>query len=184
MENANQSLLRTIFGMMINPSGTIKNALLSTKWYFSVAISGLAFGLFFVQTGLDLYKTGQKGFEFVLISGGTGILYGIVAIPMIGALLWAILKMYKSDKDIKTTVSSFCLSYSGALVYGTLGLLFSLAFGWKTSIAFGVTGVLWAIGPMIIGIREMTKGRNGMSIPIATVISVVVLVSWSIFGNL
>lgn len=184
LDNTNQSLFRTIFGMMINPSGTIKNALLSTKWYFSVAISGLAFGLFFVQTGLDLYKTGQKGISFVWISGGTGVLYGVIAIPLIGFLLWTILKIYKSEKDIKTTISSFCLSYSGALVYGTLGLIFSLVLGWKTSIAFGVTGVLWAIGPMIIGIREMTKGKNGMSIPIATVISAVVLVSWSIFGNL
>lgn len=184
MENANQSIFRTIFGMMINPSGTLKNAILSTKWYFSVAISGLAFGLFFLQTGLDLYKTGQKGFSFVLISGGTGVLYGMIAIPLIGLLLWAILKIYKSENDIKSTISSFCLSYSGALIYGILGLIFSLAFGWKTSIAFGVTGVLWAIGPMIVGIREMTKGKNGMSIPIATIISAVVLVSWSVFGNL
>ncbi|MDD2401452.1 MAG: hypothetical protein PHD60_04410 [Clostridia bacterium] len=31
VENKKQSLFRTVFGMMINPSGTLKNALLSTK---------------------------------------------------------------------------------------------------------------------------------------------------------
>ena len=184
MENTNQSIVRTIFGMMINPAGTLKNALLSTKWYFSVAISAVAFGLFFIQTGLDLYKTGQKGMSYVWISGTTGIIYGIIGIPLIGLLIWVILKTSKSEKDMRTTISSFCLSYSGALVYGFLGLFFSLVLGWKTSVAFGVTGVLWAIGPMIITIREMTKGNTALSIPIATVVSAVVLVSWSFFGNL
>ena len=184
MENTKQSLFRTIFGMMINPSGVLKNALLSTKWYFSVAISAVAFGLFFIQTGLDLYKTGQKGIDFVWLSVATGVLYGMTAIPVIGFFIWIILKLSKSDKNIKWTISSFCLSYSGALVYGVLGIIFSLVLGWKTSVAFGVTGVLWAIGPMIISIREMTGGKNALSIPIATFVGAVVLVSWSFFGNI
>jgi len=184
VENTKQSLFRTIFGMMINPSGTLKNALLSTKWYFSVAVSALAFGLFFGQTGLDLYKTGQKGLGFVWLSGAAGVVYGLLAIPLIGFFIWTVLKLSRSDRKVKETISSFCLSYSGALVYGVLGIIFSLALGWKTSIAFGVTGVLWAIGPMIITIRELTGGKNAMSVPIATAAGAVVLVSWSIFGNL
>jgi len=184
MENNKQSLLRTIFGMMINPSGVIKNAMLSTKWYLSVIISAVAFGLFFIQTGLDLYKTGQKGIDFVYFSAGTGVLYGMIAIPVIGFFIWIILKLTKSDKSLKTTISSFCLSYSGALIYGLLGIVFSVVLGWKTSVAFGVTGVLWAIGPMIIVIREMTDGKNALSIPIATAVSAIVLISWSLFGNI
>jgi len=116
MENTKQSLFRTIFGMMINPSGTVKNALLSTKWYFSVVISALAFGLFFVQTGLDLYKTGQKGLDFVWLSGAVGVFYGLLTIPLIGFFIWIMLKLSRSNRNIKETVSSFCLSYSGALV--------------------------------------------------------------------
>lgn len=184
MENSQQSLFRTIFGMMINPSGTLKNALLSTKWYFSVGVSALAFGLFFGQTGLDLYKTGQKGIEFVLLSGAAGIAYGLLAIPLIGFFIWILLKLSRADKNITETVSSFCLSYSGALIYGVIGLVFSLVLGWKTSVAFGVTGVLWAIGPMIITIRELTGGKNTLSVPVATVVAAVVLISWSTFGNL
>ncbi|HWR55770.1 MAG TPA: hypothetical protein VN462_04655 [Negativicutes bacterium] len=184
MKNTKQSLLRIVFGMMINPAGTLKNALLSTKWYFSVAISALAFGLFFGQTGLDLYKTGQKGLGFVWLSGAAGIAYGLLAIPLIGFFIWTILKLSKSERNIKETVSSFCLSYSGALVYGVLGIIFSLVLGWKTSVAFGVTGVLWAIGPMIITIRELTGGKSALSVPIATVVGAVVLISWSVFGNI
>ncbi|GAB6153215.1 hypothetical protein JCM17380_19650 [Desulfosporosinus burensis] len=184
MEKTKTSMLKTIFGMMINPSGILKSAMLSTKWYFSLIVSGLAFGLFFIQTGLDLYKTGQKGVDFLLLSAGVGILYGVLLIPLLGFLMAVILKISKSDKKIGQIISLFCLSYSGALIYGTLGIVFSLALGWKTSIAFGVSGVLWAIGPTIVTIREMTGGKNTMSIPIATIISGAILVSWSFFGNL
>lgn len=183
MEGTKQSLFRTVFGMMINPAGTLKNAL-STRWYFSAAVSALAFGLFFGQTGLDLYKTGQKGWDFVMVSGVAGIGYGLVAIPLLAVVIWVILKAAKTDKSLLQAVSSFCLSYSGALIYGIAGIIFSLALGWKTSVAFGVTGVLWAIGPMMITIRELTGGKNALSIPIATAVGVFVLLSWSILGNL
>jgi len=32
--------------------------------------------------------------------------------------------------------------------------------GCRTSIAFGVTGVLWATGPIIMSIREMSGGKS------------------------
>ena len=157
MENSKQSLPRTIFGMMINPSGTLKN---------------------------DLYKTGQKGLNFVLLSGATGVVYGLCVIPLVGFFIWILIKLFISDRKVKETISSFCLSYSGALVYGVLGIVFSLVLGWKTSVAFGVTGVLWAIGPMMISIRELTGGKSALSVFIATAVGAMVLVSWSIFGNL
>lgn len=71
----------------------MKNALLSTKWYLFIIISALAFGLFFVQTGLDLYKTGQKGMDFVWLSGATGVAYGLLVIPFIGFFIWIVLKL-------------------------------------------------------------------------------------------
>lgn len=184
MQVKQQSMFRTVFGMMINPAGTLKGALASTHWYVAIGVSALAFALFFTQTGLDLYKTGQKSLWYVLMAGGTGLLYGAVVIPLLGAAVWLPLKATKAQEDVKRTISTFCLSYCGALIYGLLGLGFSLILGWKTAMAFGVTGVLWAIGPMIVGIREMTGGKNALSIPIATVISALVLISWSFLGNL
>ena len=183
MDHTKPSIIRCIFGMMINPAGALRRAL-SEKWYLSIAVSSLAFGLFFAQTGLDLYKTGQKEMSFVLLSVGTGIAYGLVIIPLIGVIMWVILKAAKTDKSLLQGISAFCLSYSGALIYGILGLVFSLTMGWKTSIAFGATGVLWAIGPMMFTIRELTGGKNALSVPLATLVSVAVLISWSVFGNL
>lgn len=183
MEQTKTSLFRTIIGMMISPASALSGAF-SNKWYLSAGVSALAFGLFFVQTGLDLYKTGQKEMDYVLISLGAGVAYGLVMIPLIGAIIWVILKAAKTDKSLMQAISAFCLSYSGALIYGLLGIAFSLALGWKTSVAFGVTGVLWAIGPMIFTIRQLTGGKNALSVPLATAIGVVVLISWSIFGNL
>lgn len=183
MENTKPSLFKTIIGMMINPAGALRSAF-AGKWHISVALSALAFGLFFAQTGLDMYKTGQKEWNFVLLSGAVGIAYGLLVIPLIASVMWVILKAAKTDKSVAQTISSFCLSYSGALIYGILGIIFSLALGWKTSIAFGVTGVLWAIGPMMFTIRELTGGKNALGVPLATLVSAMVLISWSVFGNL
>lgn len=183
MDIRKQSIFRIIIGMMINPAGALRSAF-TCKWYLALSVSALAFGLFFAQTGLDLYKTGQKNWDFVFLSVITGILYGLLIIPLIGVMIWAILKFTKSKKDVKWIVSTFCLSYSGALIYGIIGLVFSIVLAWKTSVAFGVTGVLWAIGPMIITIRAATDGKNAMSIPIATIVCSVVLLSWSLFGQI
>jgi hypothetical protein len=183
MEQAKPSLFRTIFGMMINPAAALRGAF-ANKWYLSAGVSALAFGLFFVQTGLDLYKTGQKEMGFVILSAGTGIAYGLVVIPLLGAVIWVILKAAKTDKSLLAAVSAFCLSYSGALIYGVLGIIFSLALGWKTAVAFGITGVLWAIGPMIFAIRELTGGKNALSVPLATAVGAVVLISWSLLSSM
>lgn len=183
-QNTNkQSIFRTVIGMMINPAGAIKAAA-STKWYFSLIVSGFAFGLFFLQTGLDLYKTGQKGMDFVYLSAGTGLVYGIVVIPLIGIIAWLILKAFKAELGLTSALSTFCLSYSGALIYGLLGTIFSVFLTWRTSVAFGITGVLWAVGPLIVSAREMTKGNVKISIIVATLYSSLILLSWSFLSNL
>jgi len=184
MANSKPSLFPVIISMMMSPASSIKYSLSGLKWYFSIVVSSIAFSLFFIQTGLDLYKTGQKGIEFVFISGISGMLYGMLIIPLFGVLAWLILKLSKTDKDIKWSISAICLSYSGALIFGIIGLGFSLFLNWKTSVAFGMTGVLWAIGPMVITIREMTNGAIKTSILLSTIINIIVLLTWSIFGRI
>lgn len=184
MDNVKISNVRMIFGMMINPASVLKSLISKSKWQFSLIISGLAFALFFLQTGLDLFRTGQKTFSHILILSGTGLIYGAIIIPLVASFMWLILKAGKSEKSLFQTISVFCMSYSGALIYGVIGLGFSLSMGWKTAVAFGVTGVLWAIGPMIVSVRELTGGKNSLSIPIATIFSLIVLVSWAFIGNM
>lgn len=183
MEQVKNRPISTILGMMISPGPTVKKALSGRQWYLGLIVSTLAFALFFMQTGLDLYKTGQKGLAFVALSTATGALYGFFVIPVLGVIVWSILKVTKTDKSLKWAISSFCLSYSGALVYGLFGVVFSLVLGWKTSMAFGVTGVLWAIGPMMIGLREMSGGKTGLGVILATLVGSFVLLSWAMLGN-
>ena len=149
-----------------------------------MGVSALACGLYFLQTGLDIWKTGQKSLNFVFFSLFSGVGYGLIMIPLVSLVAWAFLKAFKVNKEMKWTIASFCLSYSGALVYGLLGLSFSILFQWKTAIAFGVSGVLWAIGPMMVTVREMTDGKVSLSVPVATVYAALVLLSWAYFGQL
>jgi hypothetical protein len=108
--------------MMISPAGALKGAL-SSKWYLGLAVSALSFGLFFIQTGLDLYKTGQKEWSFVLLSAGTGVAYGLVVIPLIASVMWVMLKAAKQTESVQA-ISAFCLSYSGRAHLRYLGLVF------------------------------------------------------------
>ena len=184
MESAKPSYARAVFAMMMNPKSALTSYLSGMPWLFAAIVSGLAFGLFFAQTALDLYNTGQKAFSYVLLATGAGLAYGIIVISLIGALAGLILKAAGNDKPLKWTVATFCLSYSGALIYGILGLIFSLAFGWRTAVAFGITGVLWATGPMMITIRELTGGKTGLAVIVSTLISCLVLASWSLLSQL
>ena len=184
LEQTKKPFVSTILSMMVSPAKALKTSVDKIPWYFSLMVSGLAFGLFFFQTGLDLYKTGQKGLGFALLSAGTGVAYGLIVIPLLGLLLWLVLKMTKTDKTMKWTISSFCLSYSGAMIYGILGIIFSLTFGWKTAIAFGITGVIWATGPIVATIREMTKGNTALGVFLATLIGAIVLFTWSLFAGI
>jgi len=177
-------MFRGLLATMLNPAFVLKSSLSHIPWYYSLAVSASAFLLFFLQTGLDLYKTGQKGLGFVFWAAGTGALYGALVIPVLGVLLWLALRMVKAEKGVSWAVSSFCLSYSGALVYGILGLLFSLLLGWRTSIAFGVTGVLWATGPLITAVREMTGGKTALAVILSSFVGAVILYTWSFFGRI
>ena len=182
MNDSKKSFVRQIFGMMTNPSGVLKSVLMNRQWYLSVVVSALAFGLFFLQTGLDLYRTGQTGYMSVVLSLAVGIGYGAVVIPLLALLLWAILKIGRVEMSMTQGISVFCLSYSGALIYGLAGLVFSLVMGWQTALAFGVSGVIWAVGPMTYTIRNVAGGSHRLSIPLATLAGVIVLVSWYYIG--
>ena len=175
---------RIILNMMFNPALALKQSVSKVSWQFSLGVSSLAFLLFFLQTGLDLYKTGRQSMIFAIITAGVGGLYGIIVIPILGLVVWLVLKLFKTSKDMKWTISAFCLSYSAALIYCSFGIIFSLVLGWRTSVAFGITGVIWAVGPMMTTIREMTGGKTFVSILLSTIISAIVLLSWSLIGGI
>ena len=64
-------------------------------------------------------------------------------------------------------------------MYGLLGLLANLLLGWNTALAFGITGVLWALGPMLAAVKELTAGKTWVSIVVSTVCGALVLLGWA-----
>jgi len=183
MKESKVSYVWKVFQMMINPAGVLKKLLSDTKWYWSLPVPVLAFMLFFLQTGIDVYRSGQQEFVYLVIMAFVGMLYGLLIIPLLGILVWLILKIGKTSYTALQSVSAICLSYSGALIYGLLGLVFSLVMGWNTALIFGVTGVLWALGPMMYTIRFISGGKRQLSIPLSTLVGVVVLYSWYMIGR-
>jgi hypothetical protein len=175
-------LWKSALTMISNPGLVLKKAMSNIPWPFSLSISSLAFALFFLQTGLDLLRTGHKGITFVIVITLLGAIYGSLGVSLIALIAWGLSKAFGNAQTVKWTITAFGLGYSSTLIYVTLGIAFSLLFHWKTSVAFGVTGVLWATGPMIATIKEMTKERIGVSIMLATICSGLLLFGWSLLG--
>ena len=181
---ANAPKWRVVLSMMFQPGAVLKKAMSGIPWYFSVSVSGLAFLLFFLQTGLDFYRTGQQGMSFVIRSAAVGLAFGLVVIPLIGVLVFGIAKLFGSDKTLLWAVSAFSLCYSSALVYCAFGIIASSFMQWRTALAFGVSGVLWATGPILSTIREMTGGKAYVGILISTLASAAVLLCWALLGQI
>lgn len=184
MEQGKKFPIGSVFKMMMRPKEMVNEKIDHIPWIFSLLVSGTAFGLFFLLTGLDLLKTGQKSLVFVLLSVLGGLVYGLVVIPLFGVFGWLVMKGFKTDKTITWAIRSICMSYGSGLIYGIVGLVFSLFFSWKVSIAFGLTGVLWAIGPMFYTFRKMSRENLAISLILSTVIGGAVIYSWSFFGSI
>ena len=180
----NRTTLGAILPMMFNPGAFLENRLKDVSVLFSLFVPALGFGLFFMQTGLDLFKTGQKSMNFVYTISIVGVAYGALLIPFFGVLLWLFLKISKSKVSFKETIGAMCLSYSGLLVYTALGMIFSIFLNWRTSIAFGATGVVWSMGATMGTIRQLSGGKTALSVILSTMFGVLVLLSWYYVGKM
>ena len=174
---------KTALKMIVNPGEVVKKQMSKVPWPFSLAVSGLAFGLFFLQTGIDMLRTGQIENSTVLLISMLGVVYGTAGVALVAVLAWALSQGSDRSYDITWAVSAFALGYSATLVYALIGLIFSLVFGWKTAVAFGVTGVLWALRPTIMTIRQMSGERRGFSIAVSTLCGAILLFGWALLGR-
>ena len=173
---------RSALSMILNPAQVVKGALDQVPWVFCLAVSGLAFTLFFLQTGLDMHRVGTAssgaavGFTFL----GTAL--GTVGVALVAALAWACSRPLGCDRSLEWTVRAFCLAYTPTLIFAAVGLFLNLVAGWNTAIAFGVTGALWALYPILAICREMTADKLWASLAISTVCGALVLCGWALLG--
>lgn len=174
---------KTTLNMIINPGEVVKTQMGKVPWPFSLLVSGLSFTLFFLQTGLDLLRAGQIEASGVVLMTMLGLLYGTAGVALLAVMVWALVQAGERDITMGWAVSAFALGYSATLVYALCGLIFSLALGWKTAVAFGVTGVLWALRPTLFTIKQMSGERVAFSIAMTTLCGAILLVGWSLLGR-
>ena len=174
--------VRSALSMILNPAQVVRGALEGVPWPFCLAVSGLAFTLFFLQTGLDMHRVGTAstgaavGFTFL------GLALGTAGVALTALVAWACARPLGCTRSLEWTVRAFGLAYTPTMVFATLGLFFNLSAGWNTAVAFGVTGALWALYPIIATLREMTSDKLAASLAITTVCGAMVLSAWALLG--
>lgn len=174
---------KTALNMIINPGEMVKNQMTRVPWPYSLMVSGLSFTFFFLQTGLDLLRGGQIEASGVVLMAMLGLLYGTAGVALLAVMVWALSQAEQQGLNMEWAISTFALGYSATFIYALSGLIFSLAFGWKTAVAFGVTGVLWALRPTLYTIKQMSGERVAFSIVMTTLCGAILLVGWSLLGQ-
>jgi hypothetical protein len=178
-----QGRVALLVGMMFNPGAVLQRRLAGVTWPTAMLVSGAAFTLLFLQTGLDLLKSGRAGAGAALLLTFAGLLYGTIGILVVGFVAWALSRPFGPGHSPGWAIRAYALAYSPALVYGLCGMAANLALGWRTSVAFGVTGLLWALGPIMAVNDELTGGRKGVSVLLSIVCGGVALLGWSLLGR-
>ena len=166
-------ILGRCFGVMVNPGAVLVRSAEELGLAGALGIPALAFALFFLQTALDLDRSGVLG-PFV-----GGAMIGALGVPLLALLVWVVTRPLGGTETLAWTVRAFGLAYAPALVYGVCGLAANVILGWHTALAFGVTGVLWTISPLFTALRRMTGERRRLSMILATMVGLVVLLAWS-----
>ena len=172
---------KSILLMMVNPAGVLKKRMAGISPIWAMAVSGLAFTLFFLQTGMDLHRNGQS-LLIIPVLALIGFFYGTAVVSGIAVLAWLLSRPFGGQRPIGWSIKAFALGYSPALVYTVMGLPLNLIFHWNTAIAFGVTGMLWALGPMVATIRELTGQKISVSILVASISGGLLLLGWSLLS--
>jgi hypothetical protein len=172
-----------LVGMMFNPGAVLQQRLSGVAWPTAMLVSGAAFTLLFLQTGLDLLKTRRAGAGAVVLLTFAGLVYGTIGILIVGFAAWATSRPFGNRHPPGWAIRAYALAYSPALVYGLCGMAANLALGWRTSVAFGVTGLLWALGPIMAVNDELTGGRKPVSVLLSIVCGGVALLGWSLLGR-
>jgi hypothetical protein len=137
-----------------------------------------------MQTAVDLGRaSGGAAPVPVLIAAGAGLAAGLFLVPSLAALTWALTRpLDVARTPLIHSVRAFALSYFPALLYGACGLVVQFTLGWPTALAFGVTGVLWALSPLLAVVRELSGDRPLVAAALVTLCGLVVLVVWAALG--
>ncbi len=167
---------------LFDPAGLIARHLDGFGVLPALAISGLAFGTISLQAALDLARTSAWDSSALALLVLRGTLLGTAGVALVGVAAWVLSRPFAASQGLGWTVRAFGGAYGNALIYGLFGLALNLFLGWNTAVSCGVTGLLWALGPMFSSLRELTGQRTGLAALLATVCGAAMLSGWVLLG--
>lgn len=170
--------------IMFDPGGTVRRGLGQIGPVEALAIPATAFTLFFLQSGLDRVRAGTLDGSGAFLLAGAGLSFGTIGIALVALSAWSAVRLLGGGIALGEAIKTFALCYTPTLIYTLLGMACNLALGWNTALAFGVTGVLWALGPMTGAAREMLGGRLWPALAVSTLCGLIILYGWSRLGAL
>jgi len=111
-----------------------------------------------------------------------GIVYGCVGVGGFAFISSAVARSKNSELGTtESVIVAFSLGYTATLIYQLVGLVFALVLDWNTSIAFGVSGMLIALRPMMAIIRKISDNAV-VGVVLSTLGGIVLLLGWSLLG--
>lgn len=184
-EESRPALWRVIFAVMAAPGEIVRRHAGALPAPLALGVPTLAFALFFLQTAIDLHRSPRWGGAEVvgaLVLAGTGAALGSLGVALLAALAWALTRPFGGEATLGWSVRAFGLAYSPTLVYAACGVVVQGVLGWPTTLAFGVTGYLWALAPLHTTLLQMAKGRAFPAAILTTGLGATLLLAWAFLG--
>ena len=170
------------FALLFSPQRALQQSS-KISWALAYGISAAAFVLLFLQTGLDLQRAGKIETAQIAVLAAWGLALGTAGVGLIGSIAWGGARLLGSDIGWSDSLRSFGLAFCPSLLYGLFGLACNLALHWNTALAFGVTGLLWALGPVSAMIRQFTKDKLLPALLLTTLCGALMLGGWALLGG-
>lgn len=176
-ESANTSW----WSLLLDPAGLIVRRLEGVGTAAAMVVSTLAFTTISLQAALDLARTRGDEWDALAALVLRGALLGSVGVAGLAMLAWLLTRPFGTPGP-GHALRAIGGAYGSALIYGIVGLGLNLLLGWNTAVACGVSGLLWALGPLFLALRELAGGRSGVAALLATLGGAAMLGGWVWWG--
>ncbi len=171
----------TWWSVVVDPSSLVTRSVDGLGVPAALLLSTLAFTTISLQAALDLARSRGDGVAELAGLVFRGGLLGSVGVALLALAAWLLVRPFGSASPA-TALRAVGGAYASALVYGLVGLGLNLGLGWNTAVSCGVTGLLWALGPLFLALRELAGGRAGVAALLSTLCGSGMLLGWVWWG--
>lgn len=169
------------WSLIVDPASLVTRSLDGVGAPAALLLSTLAFTTISLQAALDLARS--RGDAAADLAGLVlrGALLGSAGVAAMGLAAWVLTRPFGGPGP-GAALRAVGGAYASALVYGLVGLGLNLVLGWNTAISCGVTGLLWALGPLFLALRELAGGRAVVAALLSTLCGAGMLSGWVWWG--